>query len=142
MAKGINKAIIVGFLGQDPETRHMPNGTAVTNISVATSEEWKDKNTGEKQSRTEWHRITFFGRLAEVVAEYLRKGSQVYVEGRIQTDKYTDKQGVERYATKIIASEMQMLGGKGQGGGADAGTSTGGGDNAGVDDEYDRDIPF
>lgn len=110
--RGINKAIIVGNLGDDPETKHMPSGAAVTTISVATSESWKDKQTGDNQERTEWHRVTFFGRLAEVAAEYLRKGSQVYVEGSIRTDKYQDKDGVTRYATKIIARELQMLGGK------------------------------
>lgn len=116
MSKGVNKAIIVGHLGNDPETRYSQNGDAITSISVATSEQWKDKSTGEKQERTEWHRITFFGKLAEIAGEYLRKGSQVYIEGRIQTDKYTDKDGIERYTTKIIANEMQMLGGRPDGG--------------------------
>ena len=113
MARGVNKAIIIGTLGQDPDVKYTPNGTAVTNISVATNEEWKDKNTGEKQERTEWHRVVFFGRLAEIVSEYLRKGSQVYIEGRIQTRKWQDKDGIDRYTTEIVALEMQMLGGKG-----------------------------
>src|SRR5690606_28798339 len=117
MARGINRVILVGNLGNDPDTRYTPSGVAVTTISVATSETWTDKQTGQKQERTEWHRVKFFGRLAEIAGEYLRKGSQVYVEGSLRTDKYTDKQGIERYATDIIASEMQMLGGRGDGGG-------------------------
>lgn len=106
----INKVIIVGHLGRDPETRYMPNGEAVTTINVATTESWKDKNSGEKKEQTEWHRITFYRRLAEVVGQYLRKGSQIYVEGRLQTRKWQDKEGVERYTTEIIADSMQMLG--------------------------------
>lgn len=113
--KGINKAIIVGNLGADPETRYTQSGAAITTIKVATSEQWKDKQTGERQERTEWHRIKFFGKLAEIASEYLHKGSQVYVEGSIRTDKYTDKEGVERYSTDIIANEMQMLGSKPEG---------------------------
>lgn len=116
MSNGVNKVIIVGRLGQDPDLRYAASGTAVCVISVATEESWKDKGTGEKQARTEWHRIKFFGKLAEIAGEYLKKGSQVYVEGSIRTDKYTDKEGVERFSTSIIASEMQMLGGKGEGG--------------------------
>lgn len=112
MARGVNKVIIVGNLGADPETNYTGSGTAITTIRVATSEKWKDKE-GEEQERTEWHRIKFFGRLAEVAGEYLTKGRQVYVEGKLQTDKYTDKDGVERYTTNIIANEMQMLGGGG-----------------------------
>jgi single-strand DNA-binding protein len=112
MARGVNKAIIVGNVGQDPEVRYMPSGSAVAEVSVATSEQWKDKQSGEKQERTEWHRVTFFGRLAEVVGEYVRKGSQIYVEGSIRTEKWQDKQGQDRYTTKIIANEMQMLGGR------------------------------
>ena len=107
--KGINKVIIVGNLGQDPETRQMPSGGAVTNISVATSETWKDKQTGEKKERTEWHRVVFFNRLAEVVAEYLRKGSKVYIEGQLRTRKWQADDGTDRYSTEIIAREMQML---------------------------------
>ena len=110
MARGINKVIIVGNLGQDPDTRYTQSGAAITTISVATSEQWTDKE-GEKQERTEWHRIKFFGRLAEIAGEYLAKGRQVYIEGKLQTDKYTDKEGIERYATNIIAFELQMLGG-------------------------------
>jgi len=112
MARGVNKAIIVGNVGQDPEMRYMPSGAAVAELSVATTEQWKDKESGEKQERTEWHRITFFGRLAEIVGEYIKKGSQVYVEGSIRTEKWQDKQGNDRYTTKIVARDMQMLGGK------------------------------
>lgn len=111
----VNKVIIVGNLGQDPETRYMPNGEAVTNISVATTESWKDKNSGEKKEITEWHRVTFYRKLAEIAGQYLKKGSSVYLEGRLQTRKWTDKDGIERYATEIIADSMQMLGGKPQG---------------------------
>lgn len=114
--RGVNKAIIVGNLGADPEVKAMPSGTMVATISVATSESWKDKQTGDKQERTEWHRVVFFGRLAEIVGQYLTKGSSVYVEGSIRTDKYQDKEGVTRYATKIVAREMQMLGGGKDGG--------------------------
>lgn len=108
----VNKVIIVGNLGRDPETRYMPNGDAITNIAVATTESWKDKNTGEKKELTEWHRITFYRKLAEIAGQYLKKGSQVYIEGRLQTRKWTDKDGVERYTTEIIADTMQMLGEK------------------------------
>lgn len=117
MARGINKVILVGNLGNDPDVKYTQTGTTVTTISVATSEAWKDKQTGEQQERTEWHRVKFFGRLAEVAGEYLRKGSQVYIEGSIRTEKYTDKNGIERYSTDVIANEMQMLGGRGEGGG-------------------------
>lgn len=117
----VNKVIIVGNLGRDPETRYMPNGDAVTNIAVATTESWKDKNSGEKKELTEWHRITFYRKLAEIAGQYLKKGSQIYVEGRLQTRKWTDKEGVERYTTEIIADTMQMLGSRqGMGGGAPA----------------------
>lgn len=115
MSRGINKVILVGNLGADPEARYTPSGTAITEIRVATSESWKDKQTGEQQERTEWHRVTFFGKLAEIAAEYLKKGAQVYVEGQIRTDEY-EKDGVKRYSTKIIADEMQMLGGRQEGG--------------------------
>jgi single-strand DNA-binding protein len=115
----VNKVIIVGNLGRDPETRYMPNGEAVTNVAVATTESWKDKNSGEKKEVTEWHRITFYRKLAEIAGQYLKKGSSVYVEGRLQTRKWTDKDGVERYTTEIIADSMQMLGGRpGAGGGS------------------------
>lgn len=107
----VNKAIIIGNLGRDPETRYMPDGGAVTNITVATTEKWKDKS-GEAKEQTEWHRIVFFGKLAEIASEYLKKGSAVYVEGRIETKKYTDKDGAEKYATQIVGSTMQMLGAK------------------------------
>jgi single-strand DNA-binding protein len=114
----VNKVIIVGNLGRDPEIRYMPSGDAIANIAVATSYKSKDRNTGEQKEQTEWHRISFFGRLAEIVGQYLKKGSSVYVEGRLQTRKYTDKDGIERYATDIIAENMQMLGGRqGMGGG-------------------------
>ncbi len=116
MARGINKVILVGNLGNDPETRYMPNGNAVTNITIATSDSWKDKQSGEQQERTEWHRVVFFNRLAEIAGEYLRKGSQVYVEGRLQTRKWQDNNGNDRYTTEIVASEMQMLGGRAGGG--------------------------
>lgn len=107
----LNKIIIIGHLGRDPESRYMPSGEQVTSISVATTESWKDKS-GNKQEQTEWHRIAFFGKLAEIAGQYLKKGSQVYVEGRIRTRKYTDRDGIERYATEIIGDRMQMLGGK------------------------------
>jgi single-strand DNA-binding protein len=117
MARGVNKVIIVGNLGADPETRAMPSGSTVANLRIATSENWKDKTTGEQQERTEWHRVVLFGRLGEVAAEYLRKGSQVYIEGSLRTRKWTDKQGTERYSTEIVGNDMQMLGGRGGGGG-------------------------
>ena len=116
MARGVNKVILVGTCGQDPEVRYLPNGNAVTNLSLATSEQWTDKQTGQKVEKTEWHRVSMFGKVAEIAGEYLRKGSQVYIEGSLRTDKYTDKSGVERYTTDIIANEMQMLGGRGEGG--------------------------
>ncbi|OGA28384.1 MAG: single-stranded DNA-binding protein, partial [Betaproteobacteria bacterium RIFCSPLOWO2_12_61_14] len=112
----VNKVILIGNLGKDPETRYMPNGEAVTNITVATSETWKDKTSGEKQEKTEWHRVTFYRRLAEIAGEYLKKGSQVYIEGRLETRKWQDKEGKDRYTTEIIANEMKMLGSRaGQG---------------------------
>ena len=110
MARGVNKVILVGNLGKDPEVRYAPNGGAVANVTIATSESWKDKNTGEKQEKTEWHRVVFFGRLGEIAGEYLKKGSQIYVEGRLQTRKWQDKEGKDRYTTEIVAGEMQMLG--------------------------------
>ena len=121
MARGINKVIIVGNLGADPETRYTGSGTAITSIRIATSENWTDKQSGEKQERTEWHRVKLFGRLAEIAGEYLKKGRQVYIEGSLRTDKYTDKDGVERFSTDIIAAEMQMLGGGTEGAGAGGG---------------------
>ncbi len=123
MARGINKVILIGNLGQDPETRYMPSGGAVTNLTIATSETWKDKQTGQPQERTEWHRVVFFNRLAEIAGEYLKKGSKVYIEGSLRTRKWQDKStGADRYTTEIVANEMQMLdsrggGGEGMGGG-------------------------
>ncbi|MCH7898058.1 MAG: single-stranded DNA-binding protein [Proteobacteria bacterium] len=159
MARGVNKVILVGNLGSDPETRYMPSGDAVTNISVATTESWKDKQTGEQKEKTEWHRVVMFRRLGEIAAEYLRKGSQVYIEGKLRTNKWKDRDGNDRYTTEIIADEMQMLGGRGGAGGGDY--SSGGGSNApsgdgsrgqsggGKDspppppaDDFDDDIPF
>ena len=124
----VNKVIIVGNLGRDPETRYMPSGDAMTSITVATTDTWKDKATGEKKEQTEWHRISFFGKLAEIAGQYLKKGSQVYIEGSLRTRKYTDKDGVEKYATDIRADTMQMLGSRqGMVGGAGAGGGMGGG---------------
>jgi single-strand DNA-binding protein len=163
MARGINKVIIVGNVGGDPETRYMPSGSAVTNLTVATNESWKDKQTGEQKERTEWHRVAMFNRLAEIAAEYLRKGSQVYIEGKLRTRKWQDKSGQDRYTTEIIADEMQMLGGRGGsggggnfGGGSQGGGSQGGGQGGGQSggqgggnappqpgpDDFDDDIPF
>jgi len=149
MARGINKVILVGHLGKDPEVRYMASGGAVCNVTVATSEAWKDKQTGEQKERTEWHNVVFYNRLAEIAGEYLRKGSQVYVEGRLQTRKWQDKSGNDRYTTEIIASEMQMLGGRGGGGSSDFGGSSASASRpqsapapAAVADEFDDDIPF
>jgi single-strand DNA-binding protein len=149
MARGVNKVILIGNLGADPETRYMPSGGAVTNLRLATSESWKDKQTGEQNERTEWHRVAMFNRLAEVAAEYLKKGSQVYIEGKIRTRKWQDRDGNDRYTTEIIADEMQMLGGRGGGGGGyESGGSRGGqGSGAGSQsapppDDFDDDIPF
>ncbi|MCP5474640.1 MAG: single-stranded DNA-binding protein [Rhodanobacteraceae bacterium] len=167
MARGVNKVILVGNLGADPETRYTAGGGAITSIRIATSESWKDKQTGEQQERTEWHRVKFFGRLAEIAGEYLRKGRQVYIEGSIRTDKYTDKEGIERFSTDIIANELQMLGTGGEGGGGgersgggsrgpserpqrSAGPSSSGGQSSRPEprreapppDDFDDDIPF
>ena len=148
MARGVNKVIIVGHLGQDPETRYMPSGSAVTNFTVATNESWKDKQTGEQKQRTEWHRVSMFNRLAEVAAEYLRKGSQVYIEGKLRTRKWQGKDGSDRYTTEIIADEMQMLGGRGGGGVEFGGSKQGAGQSSGDNapppgpDDFDDDIPF
>ncbi|HSG59687.1 MAG TPA: single-stranded DNA-binding protein [Woeseiaceae bacterium] len=146
MARGINKVILVGNLGADPETRYMPSGSAVTNLSIATSETWKDKQTGEQKERTEWHKVAMFNRLAEIAAEYLRKGSQVYIEGKLRTRKWQDRDGNDRWTTEIIADEMQMLGGRGGGGGGSMPMSQDSGPSsppppAGPDD-FDDDIPF
>ena len=134
MARGINKVIIIGNLGADPETRAMPSGTTVANLRVATSESWRDKQTGEQQERTEWHRVALFGRLAEVAGEYLRKGSQVYIEGSLRTRKWQDKEGKDRYSTEIVGNDLQMLGGRGgaSGGGAGGGGMAPGGSGAGA----------
>lgn len=156
MARGINKVILIGNLGQDPETRTTPGGTTVTNIRIATTESWTDRASGEKKEQTEWHTVVMWNRLGEIAAEYLRKGSQVYIEGRLQTRKWQDKQGNDRYTTEVVASEMQMLGGRGGGGGmqetrdtrdtgggrsapaaAGAGSDTGAGGP-----DFDDDIPF
>ena len=154
MARGINKVILVGNLGKDPETRYMPSGKAVTNFSIATSESWKDKQTGEQKEQTEWHNIVMYDRLAEIAAEYLRKGSQVYVEGRLRTRKWQDKEGRDRYTTEIIANEMQMLGGRGGGGAGTESRSEPRGESraaaadrpapasSGGGSDFDDDIPF
>jgi single-strand DNA-binding protein len=156
MARGVNKVILVGNLGRDPEVRYSPNGSAVANVTLATSESWKDKNTGEKQERTEWHRVVFFGRLAEIAGEYLKKGAQIYVEGRLQTRKWQDKEGQDRYTTEIVANEMQMLGSRaGQGSPGESFNqdqpheAPAGGNNkgqprskAGATADFDDDIPF
>jgi len=157
MARGINKVIVVGNLGGDPETRYMPSGSAVTNLTVATNESWKDKQTGEQKERTEWHKVAMFGRLAEIAAEYLRKGSQVYIEGKLRTRKWQGQDGQDRYTTEIIADEMQMLGGRGgAGGGGSFGGGSGGQQGGGGGgqqgggsappqpgpDDFDDDIPF
>jgi len=147
MARGVNKVILIGHLGRDPEVRYTPSGSAVANVSLATSEGWKDKTTGEQQERTEWHRVVFFSRLAEIVGEYLKKGSQVYVEGRLQTRKWQDKSGQDRYTTEIIANDMQMLGSRGEstgsfGGGKESPQPEPAGGPSGGSEEFDDDIPF
>ena len=168
MARGINKVILVGNLGQDPETKAMPSGMTVCNIRIATSESWKDKTSGEMKEQTEWHSVAMFGRLAEIAGEYLKKGSQVYIEGQLRTRKWQDKDGNDRYTTEIVANEMQMLGGRGggmggggggggggseygEGGGGrgrSSGGSRGGGEPQGepvrtsTENDFDDDIPF
>jgi single-strand DNA-binding protein len=160
MARGVNKVILIGNLGADPETRAMPSGTTVANLRIATSESWRDKQSGEQQERTEWHRVALFGRLAEVAGEYLRKGSQVYIEGSLRTRKWQDKQGNDRYSTEIVGNDLQMLGGRGggaggaPGAGAEGGARAGGGSgsqpalaeesagSASRSEEFDDDIPF
>ena len=157
MARGINKVILVGNLGADPETRYMPSGKPVTNIRIATSESWTDRQSGDKQERTEWHRVVLFEKLAEIAAEYLRKGSQVYIEGSLRTRKWQDKEGKDQYSTEIVAREMQMLGGRGGGAGMSSGGSepqpraerrpmSGGESRAPAqvadEGEFDDDIPF
>ena len=161
MARGINKVILVGNLGADPEVRYSAAGSAVTNARLATTDQWKDRQTGEQQERTEWHRLVFFSRLAEIAGEYLKKGSKVYVEGRLQTRKWQGQDGQDRYTTEIVVNDMQMLDGPGGGmggGGAGAGVSAGAGSSAGGQsapapsqepapqtapaDDFDDDIPF
>lgn len=165
MARGINKVILVGNLGQDPETRYMPNGGAVTNFSLATTDSWNDKQSGQRQDRTEWHRIVLFNKLGEIAGQYLKKGSQVYIEGRLQTRKWQGQDGQDRYTTEIVANDMQMLGGRGgDGGTASYGGGGGGGSYGGGQpqqnarpqqgggqsapppmsgpDDFDDDIPF
>jgi single-strand DNA-binding protein len=162
MARGINKVILIGNLGQDPEVRSMPSGGAVTNVSVATSETWKDKNSGEQQERTEWHRVVFFNRLGEIAGQYLRKGSKVYVEGSLRTRKWQDQNGQDRYSTEIIASEMQMLDSRTGSTGFDSPSepppygnsepppqgkssrapAAGDGQRPALDNDFDDDIPF
>ncbi|MDG2229244.1 MAG: single-stranded DNA-binding protein [Gammaproteobacteria bacterium] len=141
---GVNKVIVVGRLGSDPDTRYMPSGSAVTNVSVATSESWKDKETGEKQERTEWHRVVFFNRLAEIASEYLKKGSQIYVEGRLQTRKWEDKEGNEKWTTEIVANQMQMLGDRMSSGSSsnDRPPAQNTNKNDFANDDFDDDIPF
>ena|SRR5688572_14038947 len=151
MARGVNKVILIGHLGKDPQQRAMPSGKAVVNFSMATTEQWRDKQTGENKEATEWHNIVMFDRLAEIAAEYLRKGSQVYIEGKIRTRKWQDKEGNDRYTTEIIANEMSMLGGRGS---ADRGVSAAPdrsrdrseeparAEPAGVAESFDDDIPF
>jgi single-strand DNA-binding protein len=123
MARGVNKVILIGHLGADPERRSMPSGGTVANLRLATTESWKDRQTGDQQERTEWHRVVLYNRLGDIACEYLRKGSQVYIEGSIRTRKWQDKQGVERYTTEIIGSEMHMLGGRGAGGASASATA-------------------
>jgi single-strand DNA-binding protein len=169
MARGINKVILIGHLGQDPEVRALPSGSSIANLRIATTESWKDKQSGEFKEQTEWHTVVLFGRTAEVAAEYLKKGSQVFIEGRLRTRKWQDKTGNDRYSTEIVGSDMQMLGGRGQGGGQgaaggeggrrafggagrDAGRGSSGGESGGAEysdapatsteHDFDDDIPF
>ncbi|MGQ0592293.1 MAG: single-stranded DNA-binding protein [Gammaproteobacteria bacterium] len=152
MARGINKVILVGNLGAEPEVRYMPSGQAVANVRLATSDSWRDKETGENHDRTEWHRVVFFGKLAEIVKEYLHKGSQVYVEGRIRTNKWQDRDGHDRYTTEIVANDMQMLGSRGGGtapmehepppSGEAQIPSPASGSGSGGSSDLDDDIPF
>jgi len=160
MARGVNKVILIGNLGADPEVRYTTNGGAVANLRLATSESWKDKQTGETREQTEWHRVVMFGRLGEIAGEYLKKGSKIYIEGRIQTRKWQDRDGNDRYTTEIVSNEMQMLDGRGESGGGGFGSGSGGdsrssgsdggggggrggGENRGGNfNEPDDDIPF
>lgn len=153
MSRGVNKVILLGNIGQDPQSRAMPSGKAVVNLRIATSKQWRDKQTGENKEATEWHTVVMFDRLAEIASEYLRKGSQVYIEGELRTRKWQDKEGHDRYSTEIVANEMQMLGGRGTaGGGAGAGRDRPAAEHseerapraepAGVAENFDDDIPF
>ena len=148
MARGVNKVILVGTLGQDPDTRYTPSNAAVANLSIATNESWKDKQTGEQKEKTEWHRVVMFNRLAEIATEYLRKGSQVYIEGKIQTRKWEDKDGNDRYTTEIVANEMQMLGGRSAGNTGSTSMNSNSSEeisspkNTQENDDFDDDIPF
>lgn len=157
MARGLNKVMLIGNLGADPEIRYTAGGAAVANVRLATADSWRDKDSGETQERTEWHRVVFFGRLAEIVEQYVKKGSQIYIEGRLQTRKWQDKEGNEKFSTEIVASEMQMLGGRGgsSGGGGAGGERSGGGSSGGNERsdsatsgqaeppmDFDDDIPF
>lgn len=156
MARGINKVILIGHLGQDPEVRALPSGSSIANLRIATTESWKDKQSGEFKEQTEWHTVVLFGRTAEVAAEYLKKGSQVYIEGRLRTRKWQDKTGNDRYSTEIVGNDMQMLGGRGQGGSPGTGRGQGGSapkaESGGgefsdapatsTEHDFDDDIPF
>lgn len=156
MARGVNKVILIGNLGNDPEVKYMPNGNAVANVSVATSESWKDKNTGENVDKTEWHRVTFYSRLAEIVGEYLKKGSKIYIEGKLQTRKWQDKNGKDNWTTEVIANEMQMLDARAGGGSGDFNQNQGSSQPAQqqsapsqaapapapMNNDFDDDIPF
>ena len=148
MARGVNKVILVGTLGADPDTRYTPSNAAVTNLSIATNESWKDKQSGEQKEKTEWHRVVMFNRLAEIATEYLRKGSQVYIEGKIQTRKWEDKEGKDRWTTEIVANEMQMLGSRSSGGNSAPSSPEGSSSNTTStpeqqgSDDLDDDNPF
>jgi len=148
MARGVNKVILVGTLGADPDTRYTPSNAAVTNLSIATNESWKDKQSGEQKEKAEWHRVVMFNRLAEIATEYLRKGSQVYIEGKIQTRKWEDKEGKDRWTTEIVANEMQMLGSRSSGGNSAPSSPEGSSSNTTStpekqgSDDFDDDIPF
>ena len=156
MARGLNKVMLIGNLGADPEIRYTAGGAAVANVRLATADSWRDKDSGETQERTEWHRVVFFGRLAEIVEQYVKKGSQIYIEGRLQTRKWQDKEGNEKFSTEIVASEMQMLGSRGGSSGGGAGGERSGGSSSGASDrsdsatsgqaeppmDFDDDIPF
>lgn len=140
MARGINKVILVGTVGKDPEVKYFQSGDAYCTLSIATSESWKDKQ-GEKQEKTEWHRVKFTRKLAEIVGEYVKKGQQIYIEGKLETSKYTDKQGIERYSTDIVANEMQMLGGKSSGGDRSSGNQESGGWSGASNDGFSTSKP-